>query len=238
MTGIVCNIQRYSLHDGPGIRTVVFLKGCPLRCRWCCNPETQNPLPEPMRQNGRESTVGQTLPAEEIIEIAQRDELFQRGGGGLTLSGGEPLGQGDFTLDVLRRAKEERIHTAMETAGYGDYAILRAACARLDYLLFDVKSLDDAKHKDFTGVGNTLILKNLVRLCEEFPRLPKRIRTPVIPGFNENETASIAAFAARLPNAVHEALPYHRFGATKYAALGRAYPMEQTRQTGIPAAEK
>ncbi|MDR2525185.1 MAG: radical SAM protein [Oscillospiraceae bacterium] len=227
MNGVIYDLQRYSLHDGPGIRTVVFLKGCPLRCRWCCNPESQHTQPEPFRKDGKQTVVGRIAEVDEIMNAVQQDEVFFRRGGGVTFSGGEPLLQGTFLLALLKEAKMRRIHAALETCGYGDAAILSAACRALDYLLFDIKSLDSKKHKTFTGVGNELILQNLSRICAEFPALPKRIRTPVIPGFNEDEIEQIADFAGKIPNAVHEKLPYHRFGAPKYAALGRKYPMPE-----------
>ncbi|MDR0530512.1 MAG: radical SAM protein [Oscillospiraceae bacterium] len=223
--GIIYNMQRYSLHDGPGIRTVVFLKGCPLRCRWCCNPESQNPLPEPMLKNGRQETVGYEASAEEILRAVRQDEIFYRKGGGMTLSGGEPLLQGDFMLELLREAARYHIPAALETCGHGDYDLLRAACGLLGYLLYDVKSLNSAKHKAYTGVGNERILLNLARLCEEFPRLPKRVRMPVIPGFNEEEAQEIMAHAKQYPNTSFEPLPYHAFGVPKYAALGRNYSL-------------
>ncbi|MDR3294579.1 MAG: glycyl-radical enzyme activating protein [Clostridiales Family XIII bacterium] len=271
MSGVIFNIQRYSLHDGEGIRTVVFLKGCPLRCRWCCNPESQLPQPEIsyVRQkcigsagcgfcaeacergavtfctDGKAAidrskcdnclrcagncpskairAEGRSADADEILDTAEQDAVFYAKGGGLTVSGGEPIMQGDFLTELLQNARRRRLNAAMETCGFGDYAILRQAASLLDMVLYDIKSLDPGKHKLWTGQDNALILDNFSRLCADYPGLPKWVRTPVLPGFNDGELGAIRDFALSRPNVRWEALPYHSFGAGKYAALGREY---------------
>jgi pyruvate formate lyase activating enzyme len=166
------------------------------------------------------------MSASEILDRVEQEEVFYRhGGGGLTVSGGEPLLHGAALIELLRSAKARRIHTAMETCGFADYAVLRAAVAHLDYLLYDIKSLDDRAHKAHTGASNHQVIANFSRLCADFPDLPKLVRTPVIPGFNDApaQLAEIQDFVNEKPNTRHEELPYHRFGAWKYAALGRVY---------------
>lgn len=274
--GLVFNIQRYSLHDGPGIRTVVFLKGCPLRCRWCSNPESQLFLPQISYWNNKcigDAACGVCVPVcparaicfdaagkakierekccnclkcaqhcpsqairvegqyssvDEIIDIVEQDHVFYRGcEGGLTVSGGEPLAQGDFLVALLKEAKRRCIHTAIETCGMGSYEVLHEAAANMDYLLYDIKSLDADKHLQYTGHTNGMILQNIKRLSDDMPKLKKLIRTPVIPGFNNTveELHKIQEFAAGISNAGHQLLPYHRFGEGKYKALGLPYLM-------------
>jgi pyruvate formate lyase activating enzyme len=170
---------------------------------------------------------GREYAVTEILDTVERDEVFSRGGGGLTVSGGEPLMQPKFLSDLLTESKRRHIHAAMETCGHGDYAALREAAKLLDLVIYDIKSLDDAKHREFTGLGNSLSIENSTGLCDDFPNLPKLVRTPVIPGFNDSpqDIGEIAAYLAGKPGVTLELLPYHRFGAGKYAALGREYPM-------------
>jgi len=271
--GMIYNIQRYSLHDGAGIRTVVFLKGCPLRCRWCSNPEGQEAAPElfyvrsrcigcgqcglcaeacPLgaigfSEDGRAAIdrrrcsrclrcaaacparalqmQGRQASAADIIDRVEQDSAFFKGGGGLTVSGGEPLAQPDFLLAMLAEARKRHINTALETCGHGDYQALGAAAALLDLLLFDIKSLDDAKHRAWTGQGCEQIQANFQNVCSDFPDLAKEVRTPAIPGFNDGELDAIRDLALSKPNTGFQALPYHRTGAAKYAALGRDYAL-------------
>lgn len=271
--GVIFNIQRYSLHDGEGIRTVVFFKGCPLRCRWCCNPESQYMQSEifyvrakcigmldcafcaatckhgavsfdseskavidrrkcksclhcaascpsgAIRIEGRSATVS------EILDTVEQDAVFYGKSGGLTISGGEPLMQGDFLIALLQEAKRRRINTAMETCGFGEGEVLNRAASLLDMILYDIKSLDAKKHKEWAGQDNTLILDNFSRLRADFPHLPVLVRTPVIEGVNQDEIKAIQDFALQYPKTTYEFLPYHRFGVRKYAALGREYHM-------------
>ena len=277
VTGIVFNIQKYSVHDGPGIRTIVFTKGCPLSCRWCSNPESQLLKPQ-MAFNatrcigtdkchycmpacpyqaitaegnalnidcthcneceslacskacpaGSIITYGQTRTVEDVLNAVAQDAIFYtRSGGGMTISGGEPLFQKEFAIALLREARRRRIKTAIETCGCYEWERLEEAAPYLNYVLYDVKHTDTEKHKWATGVGNELILSNLKKLLETFPELPVQVRTPVIPGFNDDEETarSIGKLLKGYSNVTYEALPYHRLGTQKYAFLGREYPM-------------
>lgn len=272
----VFNIQHYSLHDGPGIRTNVFLKGCPLRCKWCSNPESQNSEAEISYNNnkcigckecsgcisscennaisfdsdnkavinrdkcinclmcssdcptGAITTQGTLKTIKEILDIVEKDSVFYtHSEGGVTISGGEPLMHGEFTINLLKQAKKRRINTAIETCGYADYEILKGCAKNLDMILFDIKSLNDEKHKKFTGASNKLILENFNKLCIDFPNLKKIVRTPVIPTFNDNveDIKEIVEFLKDKPNVNYELLPYHKFGEGKYKSLGREYLM-------------
>ena len=274
--GIITNIQSFSTHDGPGIRTVVFLKGCPLRCAWCCNPETQHPGAEmglapdkceasctrclsrcpaqaltkkdgrlvPDRQaclscaplaEGRPPCeaacpwevfvpYGMKRRVADVLDEVEKDAPFYRyEQGGLTLSGGEALFQPDFALALLREAKGRLLHTCLETCGLVSAEVLSEACRNLDYLLFDVKTLDPDDHKRATGADNALILENLAMVRRKFPSLPIKVRTPVIPRFNDNETmiARIAAMLRDLGVREYELLTYHAYGTSKTVSLGR-----------------
>ena len=143
----------------------------------------------------------------------------------------EPLTHREFLPELLAEAKKRRIHTAIETCGYADYDALHEAAGYLDYILFDIKHMDARKHQEYTGRDNQRILDNFVRLCEEYPQLPKKVRTPVIPGFNdtEEELGKIRRFIDGRDNVSYELLPYHSFGRGKYKALGRDYLMGDVR---------
>lgn len=227
--GRIFNIQRYSIHDGPGIRTIVFLKGCYMRCAWCCNPESQHYDIETMNENGREKTVGSDVGVGDLMpEILADLPYYRRSGGGVTLSGGEVLAQADFARDLLRACKEAGLHTAIETAGSLPYSEIEKLLPYLDLVLMDIKHMDARKHKEYTGVSNERILSNARTLAES--GTPLIIRTPVIPGFNdsESEIRAIAAFAASLPGVEeHHLLPYHRLGSVKYESLGRPYALDE-----------
>jgi pyruvate formate lyase activating enzyme len=276
-SGIVFNIQKYSVHDGPGIRTVVFLKGCPLHCLWCSNPESMHAKPQlaynrdkcltfdscmrcletcsagalKMDEDNRvrvdrnlcnnclECTAacpslalyayGKRMKVEEVISTVEEDGIFySRSGGGMTLSGGEPLHQADFAIAILEEARRRRINTAMETSGYCNGDKLEVACRFLNTLLFDIKTMDPQKHKALTGVSNEIILENLKKVRTSFPELPVLVRTPVIPEVNDSEEdlRRILEFIRGMPNLRFEMLPYHRLGMPKYGYLGRNFPMD------------
>lgn len=274
--GYVINIQHYSVHDGPGIRTLVFLKGCPLQCKWCSNPESQRSTPE-LAYNVNKcigtkectkcldsciygaikkadnknvwidrslckdchecadkcpskalSVFGKLMSVNEVIKIVEEDSAFySRSGGGLTISGGEPLRQPNFTLELLKEAKKRRVNTAIETCGHTDWSSLEKSCAFLDTILFDIKCINNDKHKEFTNVSNEVILNNFTKLCEKFPNIPKLVRTPIIPGFNDSEEdiLEIVNFIKEKPNVNYELLPYHRLGQPKYEYIGKKYLM-------------
>ncbi len=245
--GRIFDIQRFSVHDGPGIRTIVFLKGCVLRCKWCCNPESQNYAIEEMVQGGKTRIVGRDVTVGEVMETIKRDmAYYRRSGGGVTLSGGESLCQPDFAVDLLRACKEHSINTAMESTGCVPYDVIERFLPYLDLYLMDIKHTDSKKHELFTSKPNELILGNAKRIAENAKKLI--IRVPVIPTFNdtEEEILSIARFAESLPN-VNEIhlLPYHRLGQDKYKGLGRVYeladltpPTEEKMQSLLSAAQK
>lgn len=274
--GNVFNIQLFSVHDGPGIRTLVFLKGCPLKCSWCSNPESQKPQPELGYNSnkclgtnkcircievcttgaitrGAENKViidrdlctncmlcvdvcpskalniyGNLMSIDQVLKQVEKDSIFYaRSGGGISLSGGEPLFQPEFAISLLKEAKRRRMNTAIETCGYTDWKNLDEACQYLNLLIFDIKSMDSEKHKMFTTVPNDLILNNFTKICEKYPELPKLVRTPIIPGFNDNEedVKAIIEFIKDKPNVKYEPLPYHRLGSPKYEYIGRDYPL-------------
>lgn len=226
--GRIFDIQRFSVHDGPGIRTIVFLKGCVLRCKWCCNPESQNFAIEEMELGGKIKTVGQDVTVGEVMETVKRDmPYYRRSGGGLTLSGGESLCQPEFAVALLRASKEASINTAMESTGFAQYEVIEKYLPYLDLYLMDIKHMNSKKHERFTQRPNELILENARKIAEHAKKLI--IRVPVIPTFNdtEEEILEIAEFAKSLPR-VHELhlLPYHRLGQDKYKGLGRTYELQ------------
>jgi pyruvate formate lyase activating enzyme len=256
----------------------VFLKGCPLRCAWCSNPEGQSCAPQlaydaakcigrtacgeacqracevsaihpaegdkvevdlgvctacgscvPACPSQALDLLGEGISVDEILERVERDGLFfARSGGGLTLSGGEPLLQADFAARLLEAAREHGIHTALETSGCVPWNDVEKVCRHVDQVFYDVKCLDAERHREATGVGNGRILDNLRRLRERFPDLPVVVRTPVVPGVNDSpeEIRAICGFLRELPGHVrYELLPYHRFGEPKYRKLGTPYPL-------------
>lgn len=227
--GRIFDIQRYSIHDGPGIRTIVFLKGCVLRCRWCCNPESQEYRIQTMVVDGKEKVVGRDVTVAEVMETVEKDRgYYRRSGGGLTLSGGESLCQPQFAKALLAAAKQRGLNTAMESMGCAPYEVIEEILPYLDTYLLDIKHINPAKHKAFTGRSNELMLENARKIAFS-GKTELVVRVPVIPTFNETpeEIADIARFADQLPGVkkIH-LLPYHRLGQDKYSGLGRNYTME------------
>jgi len=227
--GRIFDIQRYSVHDGPGIRTIVFLKGCVLRCRWCCNPESQEYRIQTMKVMGEEKVIGRdTTVAEMIAEVENDRPYYYRSGGGMTLSGGECLCQPEFSRDLLRAAKERGINTAIESMACADFEKIRQLLPYLDLYLMDIKHTNPEKHKMFTGRSNELMMENARKVALS-GQTRLIIRVPVIPSFNDTveEIRGIAAFADTLPGVEElHLLPYHRLGQDKYEGLGREYLME------------
>ncbi len=225
--GRIFDIQRFSTHDGPGVRTIVFLKGCPLRCRWCCNPESQSYEIQQMNQKGVIKTIGKDVTVEEVLSEVLRDRpYYRRSGGGLTLSGGECLGQPDFATALLEACHQNGVNTAIETTGFAEWQVIERFIPHVDLFLMDIKHIDTNKHEEFTTRPNVTILRNARLIAEKAKKLI--IRVPVIPGFNDTkeEIGQIAAFASSLPN-VNEIhlLPYHSMGRDKYEGLNRPYLM-------------
>ena len=227
--GRIFDIQRYSVHDGPGIRTIVFLKGCVLRCRWCRNPESQEYRIQTMKVMGEEKVIGRdTTVAEMIAEVEKDRPYYYRSGGGMTLSGGECLCQPEFSRDLLRAAKERGINTAIESMACADYEKIRQLLPYLDLYLMDIKHTNPEKHKEFTGRSNELMMENARRVALS-GQTRLIIRVPVIPSFNDTveEIRGIAEFADTLPGVEElHLLPYHRLGQDKYEGLGRKYLMD------------
>ncbi len=272
--GSVLRIERSSIHDGQGLRTVLFLKGCPLNCSWCSTPESKQPLPErgydpeqcttclkcidscpegALRLSEQHSKVlinpakckrcfkclevcpsgavkkyGYTLSMQEVIEEISKDEIFYfHSGGGITLSGGEPLAQADFAAEVLKESKMLGIHTAMESSMYGSFEQLDKILPWLDILFADIKHMDSQKHEKWTGEGNSQILDNLRKTDQSRHPLSIIVRIPLIPGFNDSdqnlqETVDFCSELSKLK--AIELLPYHRLGIDTYRILGRSCP--------------
>jgi pyruvate formate lyase activating enzyme len=271
VTGFVSRIRRLAIHDGPGIRSVVFLKGCPLHCAWCAAPETQADhadlelfpdrcvacdaclrvcpenavrVLENRRDIDRERCtvcgrcvevcyadalrlVGARRTVAEVLGEVGRDRVFYaRSGGGVTLSGGEPLHQPAFTRALLRACRLSGLHTAMETSGYAEWETLAGVLPELDLLLYDIKHTDPRRHEALTGASNEDILENLRRAVRS--GIPTIIRVPVIPGINDG--ADDVRALARLLHEVGpirqvDLLPYHRLGEATYARMGRTYTL-------------
>lgn len=225
--GRIFDIQKFSVHDGPGIRTIVFLKGCALRCKWCCNPESQSKEIQIMNTPDGEKTMGRDVTVGEIIgEIIKDRAFFRRSGGGITLSGGETLLQPEFAYALFKAAKENGLTTAIESTGFAKFETIEKLLPLIDTFLMDIKHTDPQKHKAFTSQSNELILENAKKIAMYANNLI--IRVPVIPTFNdtEEEIRDIAVFAKTL-RTVREIhlLPYHSYGMDKYSYLGRNYEM-------------
>lgn len=276
MKAAIFNISRCCVDDGPGIRTTVFIKGCPLHCVWCHNPESQCRMaeltynPQKCTLCGRCATVcpvgahlledgthtflrekctacgkcaeacyaealsmvGKDMTADEVLAEAVRDRVFyQNSGGGVTLSGGEPLSHPEFTEELLTKLRAEGIHTAMETCGFASKAIFERIAPLCDLLLFDLKETDPKRNLDFTGVPLEPILANLRRADELGIKI--HLRLPIIPGLNDRDDhfEKAGKIAKTLKNLVRaQIMPYHKLGAYKYATLGREYSLSDVEE--------
>jgi len=272
ITGQVFNIQRFSIHDGPGIRTTVFLKGCPLHCLWCHNPESQQRKPElsfldqrcigcgycfkacprgaHRMADGRHildrelceacgictsecyagglELVGKTMTVSEVITEVLKDwDFYQTSQGGMTLSGGEPLSQFEFTRSLLVAAREKGLHCGVDTSGYTAYEKLAALLPLTDLFLYDIKEMSDQRHRKLTGVSNRKILANLRRLHDDGARI--QLRLPLIPELNDNleHLQACGQLVHSLPHLDGvEVMPYHRLGLSKSGRLGYPLPSD------------
>jgi pyruvate formate lyase activating enzyme len=217
MRGIVFDIQRASLHDGPGLRTTVFLKGCPLRCAWCHNPESQT-LPPQRGKSGK--VYGREMSREEVMATVLADRsYYQSSGGGLTLSGGEPTVQYAFCHALLQAAREEGIHTCLDTCGQVPTDRLLALLPLVDLFHFDWKLSAPDPHREWTGVDGELIGRNLRCLIGHRARII--LRCPIIPGINDDpaHAKTLAEWEAHPGIEALERLPYHPIGEAKYTDL-------------------
>ena len=224
--GIIFKIKKYAIHDGPGIRTTIFLKGCPLDCWWCHNPEGKINGLQAIKSNVLSSDnniiVARKMTVNEVLTEIEKDLIFyDESSGGVTFSGGEPLMQAPFLLAILEASREKEIHTVVDTSGYAPAETFIGICSRTDLVLFDLKLMNDEIHRRYTGVSNRRILKNLEALSVS--GTPHRIRFPLIPGITDTDEniRSIAEFLREL-GAVRniDILPMHRIADEKYRRLG------------------
>ncbi len=270
-TGYLFDIQRFCMHDGAGIRTTVFFKGCPLRCRWCHNPESQEIYPQLMlRPNlcmgclackttcpegaihgsagvaitdrrkckacgacveacypGARELVGREWTTAEVLAEIEKDiPFYDESGGGVTFSGGEALMQPAFLLELLQGCRERGIHTTLDTSGFAPWRVFERLRPYVRLFLYDVKSLDPALHREYTGVSNRLILSNLQKLAGLNHEII--VRLPLVPGVNDqrDHLRRLGGFVSTLPGVRRlDLLPYHASGAEKYARLGLTYNM-------------
>lgn len=282
--GRVVNIQKYSVHDGPGIRDLVFMKGCPLRCIWCSNPETQlfnfqigynskkcigaescgycaKVCPEGAMYISDKSMIvvdrskcvycfkcvevccskalhvfGSDMTVDEVFNKTQNQSDVWRANGGVTISGGEPLMQAEFVAALLKKYKGVGVHTAIETSGLAPWEKLEKVIPYCNLVYYDIKIMDSKKHKKYTGEDNFIILENIKKLTKTSSVVDIIIRTPVVPGINDQEEdiVDIARFLQTLPTIQdYELLPYHGYGSSKYEQLGINYELE-----GVSSLEK
>ena len=218
--GRILRVEKCSIHDGDGLRTVVFLKGCPLRCAWCASPESQD--------SEFDFGYGEMMSAAELVTEITKDEIFYfHSGGGVTISGGEPLLQNEFCEAVLRECKKLAINTAIETCAFGDYEILERLLPFLDIVYADIKMMDNEKHIKWTGVSNETVLYNIRRMARNYSG-KLRVRLPLVPSINmdDNFIRAAAEFCETLDKLDFvELLSYHRLGLETYRKLNREYPL-------------
>ena len=223
MQGTIFSIEEFAINDGPGIRTNIFMKGCPMRCVWCHNPEGISPEPQYLDKKEGRVLCGRKVGAEELAaQMLDNRDIFEMSSGGVTLTGGEPLFQPGFAREFLQRVKP--LHTAIETSGYASEKVFREVTEASDLVLMDVKHTDPEKHKKYTGVDNGPILKNLEYLCAADTDFIVRI--PLIPGVNDSRenmetVCKLIGNAKRLVRV--ELLRYHRTAGAKYRMAGLEY---------------
>ncbi|HEL1559625.1 TPA: glycyl-radical enzyme activating protein [Streptococcus suis] len=226
--GIIFNIQHFSLHDGPGIRTTVFLKGCPLRCPWCANPESQKRKPEPMLDavSKKVTIMGEEKSVDDIISEVMKDiDFYEESGGGLTLSGGEIFAQYEFAKAILMEAKRHGLHTAIETTAFVEHRKFVDLIQYVDFIYTDLKHYNTISHRKVTGVNNNLIIQNIQYAFSIGKEIVLRI--PIIPDFNNSleDAEQFACLFNQLKIDKVQLLPFHQFGENKYKLLNRTYAM-------------
>jgi pyruvate formate lyase activating enzyme len=247
MKGLIFNVKRYAIHDGPGIRVTFFMKGCPLSCRWCHNPEGISPEPEKVRLTNRvgdlefkkTEIVGRLYSVKDILAILEKERVFiDKSKGGVTFSGGEPLMQFDFLLETLKACRVNGFHTAIDTSGQFSSEKLKKIVPYTDLFLFDLKHLDSKMHKEYTGIPNNTILRNFMQILKS--RSEIMVRIPVIPGFNDSDEhinrLRKFIFDNKTDNIrMINLLPYHKIGASKYKKFNKPNKMKAVIQ---PSPEK
>ena len=216
----IFNIQKFSVHDGPGIRTTVFFKGCPLRCLWCHNPESQNRCPEIMRgKDGKEETAGKQYSVPELVKILKKDQIFyDQSGGGVTLSGGEIMVQDiEYVCELLQALNRQGISVAIDTSGFAGKEHFEKVMPYADLFLYDLKMIDDGKHQSYTGVSNKIILENLKYLSENQARIELRMIMIKDVNMSEEDIASALDWlqSENIKAEKITLLPYHDFGRDK-----------------------
>jgi pyruvate formate lyase activating enzyme len=220
--GTVFDIREFTLHDGPGVRTTVFLKGCPMRCSWCHNPESRSARSQTIEAAGVRRTVGRRYSAAELAAILNRQASVLREIGGVTFSGGEPLAQAEFLCDVIDRLAG--LHVVLDTSGYAAPAMFAWVLSRCDLVHYDLKLIDPLQHRRFTGCDNATILSNLRRLSES--GVPFVARVPLIPGVTDTREnfAGLAGVLRGLPGLLRvDLLPYNRAAGGKYPTFGMRF---------------
>ena len=230
LKGIIFDIKRFAIHDGPGIRTTVFMKGCPLKCMWCHNPESQNFMPEKaIKADKSEINYGKLITAKDLKNEIKKDILFfDESNGGVTFSGGEPLAQPEFLLEVLKQLKPLDINCALDTSGYCKQEVLLKIAPFINIFLFDLKLIDKKKHMQFTKKDNKIIISNL----EYLNKIKKNIilRFPLIPTITDSKTnlAEIRKLGRRLHNVRKiDVIPYHKTGLHKYRELNKSFHLDE-----------
>lgn len=231
--GLIFNIQKFSLNDGPGIRTVIFFKGCPLRCAWCANPESQRKKPERMFDEVKNCStiVGEYKTVSDLMKIIMQDkDFYDESNGGVTFSGGEVLFQAPFATQLAEAIKARGIHLACETTGFAKPEVFNEFYKYMDLVYFDCKQWNPVLHKKGTGGTNELILKNMQTLVASGKKYC--IRIPVIPHFNytSEDAKQFGKLLRKMGVTEVELLPFHQFGLKKYAELGREYELKNVAQ--------
>ncbi len=245
MKGLIFSVKRYSIHDGPGIRVTFFMKGCPLGCLWCHNPEGISPAPETVTRVNRvgenefriSEIVGKYYSIDDILEILKKEQVFMnQSNGGVTFSGGEPLLQTEFLLEALIACKANGYHTAVDTSGYSSAENFKSVIPYTDLFLFDLKHINNIRHNELTGVSNTIILGNYKLLVNCGKDI--MIRVPVIPGYNDDaenmeKTRNLIDSTKTGSLKKISLLPYHKIGSSKYKRFNIPYRMDNAEQPSI-----
>ncbi|MGQ8338625.1 radical SAM protein [Sunxiuqinia sp. A32] len=221
--GIIFSIEEFAIHDGPGIRTTVFLKGCPLRCEWCHNPEGISFEPQNMVKNGESTICGERISSTALAKIIMKNkDFFELNGGGVTLTGGEPLAQASFVIDFLKQV--DTIHKVIETSGQVPMPVFKEVVSLVDLVLIDIKHMNSEIHKKYTGVRNELIQNNIKYLISSGKEFI--VRVPLIPGVNDSEEnmLKILSLVKDAKSLVRvELMPYHKTAGAKHKMIGKTY---------------